>query len=332
MSQGQHGSTSLVGKNVPCVSIVMAAYNAAPHIERAIESVQAQSIPDWELLIVDDSSSDDTVAVAERGAKQDPRIKIITKAVNGGPSESRNQGIDAARGRWIAILDSDDAWKTRRLESLLAVADRHNLDVVLDNYMRYDDSLKAEVGPAIKQSFDYMPLTAECLLDSEMPFGAVRYGLLKPIFRTDFLRRKSIAYANDIRYAEDFLILITLLLEGGRGGIVGEAMYIYTLPNSPKTGVRSAGTRTYVNTTDRTQIARRLCERVDAQAPESLRKRLDAYSHGMTLMAEGERIHGLLKTGDWLRAALELIQRPKAALTYGWTLPKVKVVREWLGL
>src|SRR4051794_38179328 len=101
------------------ISVITAAYNCSNHIERAVDSVRQQSIADWEMLIIDDASTDDTFEVAKRLAARDQRIKVWRQEVNSGPSAARNRGIEAARGEWITILDADDAFRPLRLERLL---------------------------------------------------------------------------------------------------------------------------------------------------------------------------------------------------------------------
>jgi glycosyltransferase involved in cell wall biosynthesis len=107
----------------PRVSIVIPAYNAGPYIAEAINSVVAQSFTDWELIIVDDGSTDDTV---ERVAPflSDPRIILHCKA-NGGPSSARNAGINLAKADLIALLDADDYWLPTKLDKQIAIMNKH---------------------------------------------------------------------------------------------------------------------------------------------------------------------------------------------------------------
>ncbi len=97
------------------VSIIMPAYNAAATLPHAVASVRAQNFADWELLIVDDASQDGTAAHAGELASLDPRIRLVHTARNGGAARARNLGIDAARGRHVAFLDSDDEWLPDKL-------------------------------------------------------------------------------------------------------------------------------------------------------------------------------------------------------------------------
>ncbi|MCA9116631.1 MAG: glycosyltransferase family 2 protein [Planctomycetaceae bacterium] len=103
------------------VSVVIPTWNRAATIERAVGSVLGQTFPGFEVLIVDDGSTDGTGQLYERPA--DRRVKYLRSAVHSGAQAARNLGIQAARGEWIAFLDSDDYVAPRRLEAALAVAD-----------------------------------------------------------------------------------------------------------------------------------------------------------------------------------------------------------------
>ncbi len=115
-------------KHKPLISILMAAYNSEKTIHHAIDSVLAQTFSDWELLIVDDCSSDNTLHIVE--AYQDARIRVMKNDKNGGVSLARKKGLDAAEGDWIAVLDSDDMWAPKKLEKQMAIAKASNADLV----------------------------------------------------------------------------------------------------------------------------------------------------------------------------------------------------------
>lgn len=106
------------------VSVVMPAYNSARYIASAIDSVLAQTVQDWELLLVDDASTDGTRAVIARYAQRDSRIRVFYNAQNRGPALCRAYAIVHAAGEWIAFLDSDDLWLPEKLEKQLALAQR----------------------------------------------------------------------------------------------------------------------------------------------------------------------------------------------------------------
>jgi hypothetical protein len=105
---------------MPAVSVIMPCYNAAATLRISAESVLSQSVPGFELLIVDDGSRDDSVAVARQLAAADPRVRVICQA-NAGPAEARNRGIAESQGEFLAFLDADDRWTPDLLACHLAL-------------------------------------------------------------------------------------------------------------------------------------------------------------------------------------------------------------------
>lgn len=102
------------------ISIIMAAFNAEQTIKDAIKSVVDQTYKNWELIIIDDCSKDETVKIVQ--SFNDPRIHLIKNSKNLGASFSRKKGLENAKGEWIAILDSDDKWTTDKIEKQINFA------------------------------------------------------------------------------------------------------------------------------------------------------------------------------------------------------------------
>jgi GT2 family glycosyltransferase len=112
---------------MPLVSIILPFLNAGPYLAEAIASVEAQSEADWELLLIDDGSTDASPAIAARAAAADPRIRLITRPADnpGGAAAARNLGLREARGAFIAFLDADDLYEPGKLASQLAPFREH---------------------------------------------------------------------------------------------------------------------------------------------------------------------------------------------------------------
>jgi len=104
----------------PTVAVIIAAYNAAKSLPAAVASVHAQTFANWEIVVVDDDSTDATPRVLRRLAAGEPRLTAIRLARNSGSAAARNVAWRAARARWIAVLDADDAWHPEKLEQQLA--------------------------------------------------------------------------------------------------------------------------------------------------------------------------------------------------------------------
>jgi len=114
----------------PLITVVVPAYNRATTITDSVRSVQAQTYTNWELVVVDDGSSDGTPQVVAKLAQDDPRIRLIQQPRNGGAQAARNAGIRAATGTWIAFLDSDDQYLPDSLERRMNLAKKENVCVV----------------------------------------------------------------------------------------------------------------------------------------------------------------------------------------------------------
>lgn len=104
------------------ISIIMPAYNSEKYIAQSIDSVLAQTWKNWELIVVDDASSDHTCDVVELYVSQYPQIQLIKNRKNQGAAQARNIGIHQAKGQWIAFLDSDDCWMPQKLEKQIIVS------------------------------------------------------------------------------------------------------------------------------------------------------------------------------------------------------------------
>ena len=125
------------------VSIIVPVYNAARYIAETIEMVNAQTYKDWELILVDDASKDDSVAVIENIIKsQGKRIRLIRKNKNEGAAAARNSGIDAAAGQYIAFLDADDIWRPEKLEKQIRFMEEKEAAFSFHSYEFGDEEAK----------------------------------------------------------------------------------------------------------------------------------------------------------------------------------------------
>lgn len=113
----------MTDSSTPRVTVVMAVYNAAPFLREAVSSVLAQTYPDFELIAVDDRSTDNSLEILE--SFSDPRLRILRHEANQGAALTRNDALDAARGAYIAIMDADDICEPVRLERQVAYLDQH---------------------------------------------------------------------------------------------------------------------------------------------------------------------------------------------------------------
>ena len=121
------------------VSIVMPSYNTAKYIAETVQSVLAQTYQNWELIIVDDCSTDDTDEVV-KPFLSDSRIRYLKNEKNSGAAVSRNRALREAKGKWIAFLDSDDLWLPEKLEKQIAFMKENGYHFSYTDYMEIDEA------------------------------------------------------------------------------------------------------------------------------------------------------------------------------------------------
>ena len=275
------------------VSVVIAAYNAATFLERAIRSVLLQDITDFEIIVVDDASEDNTCALVERLSLEDERIHLRRSSANRGPAVARNVALDAARGEWIAILDADDAYEAGRLRRLVTVGQQLTADIVVDNF-RYYDALAGRVGPPAVKCMDTPQLIEfEKFLQRARPLtGEPDWGLLKPVVRTSFVRRHQVHYPTFSRHGEDFLFLFEAFAAGARYVLVPDPGYLYT--------TRSSGlSRTHIDYAAMQEHTAELLRDPRLQNTPILQRRLRQRIHALSLLPAAAEYARCRREGDY---------------------------------
>ena len=216
----------------PLVSVVMPAYNAELFIEEAIMSVVNQTVSDWELIVVDDCSQDNTVKIVQKMAEKDSRIQLIKNDVNMMVSKTRNLGIEISQGKYVALLDSDDYWKPNFLERIVLCIEKSNADLVYCSY-----ELVGEQGQKVCNDF-IVPLSTtfdEAIVRSAITCSTV-------------LMKSEIAKNNPFPtnvYHEDITLWFTLLRDGkiARGDQTVLASYRQRSGSRSSDKIRSARKR-----------------------------------------------------------------------------------------
>ena len=134
-------------ENLPLVSVIMPCYNMEDYVAESIASVQRQTYSHWELLIVDDASTDSTKEVVRDLADQDERIHFVAKPQHSGIADTRNQCIQMAQGRILAFLDADDIWHPEKTETQLRFMSDNNVGFTYTTYDWIDEN-----GQTLKKS------------------------------------------------------------------------------------------------------------------------------------------------------------------------------------
>lgn len=186
------------------VSVVMAAYNGAAHLPETLRSLEAQSFTDWELVVVDDCSTDGTFELLQ--AWPDPRLRLFRSPANGGPVRARNQALEQARGRYVAGLDQDDLCRPDRLRRQVAHLDAHDDLVALGTASTFLEDGRRRMP---NDSPNTTPALIEWLLRIENPLI-----WSSMMIRTEIARRLRPFTRTDRLYAEDFDLYNRLLGHG----------------------------------------------------------------------------------------------------------------------
>lgn len=212
----------------PLVSVIVAAYRATPFLQRAVDSLQGQTLRDWEAILVDDASPDGTLAECRRLASGDSRLRVIALPTNGGPAVARNAGLDACRGTWVTILDADDIYMPSRLATLVARAHAANVDWIADNQQLYDLATDTVVRTARPRGFGERPIDMTRFLTGGGPGQRFHYGWLKPMIRRDRWCASGVRYRERVRFGEDYLLYLEWVLHGMNGLFLDDPLYVYT--------------------------------------------------------------------------------------------------------
>jgi len=148
--------------SAPLVSIITPAYNVEKYIGATITSVIAQTYENWELIIVDDASGDDTFNIVSSYAQQDKRIRVVKTPKNGGVAAARNFGIELARGAYIAFLDSDDLWMPGKLQIQIRQMMAKNAMFSFTGYQVIDEDDRYIKTIHVPERTDYRRLLRGC--------------------------------------------------------------------------------------------------------------------------------------------------------------------------
>ncbi len=219
---------------MPLVTIVMANYNGARYIEAALKTALSQSLRDIEVVVIDDASTDDSADRAAAAASRDGRVRLLRAAVNGGPGAARNLGLEAARGRWIAVMDSDDLMHPERLEYLVAAAERDGADIVADDLLIFHEETGIAPETCLRDrsaASAFWVDAADYVRANTLFRGAESLGYLKPLIRTSLIQDRGLRYDATLRIAEDFDLILRLLTRGARFRVYPRLLYFYRKHN-----------------------------------------------------------------------------------------------------
>ena len=199
------------------VSVVMPLYNSEIFISETINSVLNQTFTNWELILIDDASTDKTIEIAKSFISNNPKIRLLKNKENLGAALSRNRGIEIAEGDYIAFLDADDLWKPEKLQRQLNFMIAKNCDVCFSSYEQIN-----EIGTSLNKKIKALPvLNYKKLLKSNY------IGNLTGIYNAKSLGK---IMTPNLRKRQDWLLWLTAIKKSGKPALgIQESLAYYRI-------------------------------------------------------------------------------------------------------
>ncbi|UFN50471.1 glycosyltransferase [Roseomonas sp. OT10] len=292
---------------VPLVSVIVANWNGERFLAGTLHAILSQSVTAIEVIVADDASTDGSCALVEAIAATDPRVRLLRAPANGGPAAARNRALDAARGRWAAVVDSDDLLHPERLRRLVAAAEAAGSDIAADDLLIFDDGgvvpPSRMLPPGSRQTFTVD--AAGWIRANTLFAGGPMLGYLKPIFRREALQRHGVRYDERLRIAEDYDFILQLLLAGARFSVHPDLTYFYRKHAASISHRLSLRTLSAMAAANDVPLAEGAPEVVRA----ALRRRAGSLSDALAF----EHLVAALKARRPLEAMRQLLHRPGAA-------------------
>jgi succinoglycan biosynthesis protein ExoO len=293
-------------------SVIIPSYNVSGIVERAIRSAAMQTLPPFEILVIDDCSNDSTVEVVQALAREIPSVRVYSTRLNSGPAAARNVGLREAKGDWIALLDSDDAWKPGRLKRLSEVATATSADFVADNLVVWDAVRNTQFKPSyyeFPESQRQITLLDMFRADDNFNFSKASFALMKPICLRKFLVDRKLEYNESVRVGEDFLFLVEGLFNGAKIILIEEAYYVYSMPSGPSG--RSPHCRTVYDVSKLPYLSETLSQKYGDRVDPELKRAMGDYGKTMTLLHQSDVARTYRRSGRYLQYFAYLAAKPE---------------------
>ena len=207
---------------MPTISIIVPIYNSECYLVKCIQSVLEQTYTNWELLLIDDGSTDSSRVICDKYAEQDGRIKVFHKE-NGGVSSARNYGLDNAKGQWITFIDADDSIEPSMLKEMLVKAIEDNADYVycdiLFDYGKYQNYHKAANFTNVHSTMikNFIKNTWTVIWNS--------------LVKAEIYKKHNLRFSQEYTYCEDFLFAVKAMFYARKVAYTPKAYYHYNQLN-----------------------------------------------------------------------------------------------------
>lgn len=224
----------------PKVSIIVPVYNVEQYLERCVNSLRNQTLQDLEIILVDDSSTDSSLAICQKMAREDSRVRVIHK-VNEGAGKARNSALEIATGEYIGFVDSDDFVHGDMFQTLYEKAVQYDSDLVMSGVLYVDGNMFSEPGECVRKTYfeqDTHFTSREEL--QKLRMGIVgsapedaddsKYGMSiwKNLFRHDIIKRNGLVFQSEREvFSEDALFMVDYISCIQKATGIPEAFYHY---------------------------------------------------------------------------------------------------------
>lgn len=221
----------------PILSIIIPVYNASSSIGKITKTILGQSFSDFELILVDDGSTDDSLKKMKELAKQDRRIFVYSKA-NGGPSSARNYGLSKARGQFIQFYDADDNILSGAINAPIKTMLSLKADLVVSGWRIDNQRYRTKTAMSPKRHELRGDNTAYVL--RSIGSDGTLYNLWNKLFRADIIKKHSVSFREDVRFGEDLIFALHYFRLIDHLVIIPDVTYSYRISGSTSEFRRSA--------------------------------------------------------------------------------------------
>lgn len=202
----------------PLISVIVPVYNVESYLNQCIDSILNQELTDFELLLIDDGSTDKSGEICDVYQRQDNRVRVFHKKNGGGASSARNMGLDNAKGEWIAFVDSDDYVTPDYLFDLYDSLKENDIDLVIQNLSVFKDGTEpyrndtSELSHEIQvyDKYEFKKMLVDQLL-------VLRCWPVSKLFRRSLIKKHNLIFSSDLNFAEDYYFLFDYLLHIEKG-------------------------------------------------------------------------------------------------------------------
>lgn len=295
------------------VSVILPVFNGERFIKQAIQSVLQQTFIDFELIIIDDASTDNTQEVIRQF--KDSRIRLISHKENKGVCAARNTGLEMARGNWLAPIDTDDVWHKERLARLLEIADKRPNIFIGSNIMLCFSGKNNELVPW-KTLYEQQRLNRDYLFEPNTA-EIIKYALANtwPIFPLEVMQKFNCKFRTEFRGHDWLMLILDLLHLGLKYIIVKEPLYFYritsrSLSSSWLTIMTQLKACVYLQSTDW----------LDKESRFFIKKEAQILKYRLVIAAFREK--------KWDKALRHLIRSPLSIGYLLYRLPQ-KILQRW---